>query len=69
MSDDDFFNEIIIARCCRDWPIHRYYAYNTRGRCGICRSVPEIVNELYPESEYARNKVGSDSSMDRATDF
>ena len=48
--------DIIIMRCCRDWPIHRGYAYGPVGSCGICRTVPVVTNELYPESEYARNK-------------
>lgn len=59
---------IIILRCCRDWPAHWSYAYGTKGRCGICRQTPMIIDEPYPESEYAKNK-GLGSSTDRAPDF
>ena len=66
---DEHWNEIIIVRCCRDWPIHRHSAYHRMGRCGLCRQVPTVIDELYPESLYARNQISPDSSMDRATDF
>ena len=65
----EHWNEIIIVRCCTNWPIHRHSAYGPMGRCGICRQTPIVVEELYPESLYARNQISPDSSMDRATDF
>jgi hypothetical protein len=40
-------DSIIILRCCRDWPVHAYCAYATSGRCGICREIPEVINEPY----------------------
>lgn len=39
---------IITLRCCRDWPCHESHAYGYSGRCGICKEVPEVVNEEYP---------------------
>lgn len=38
---------IITLRCCRDWPCHESEAYRYSGRCGICRQVPEVINEEY----------------------
>lgn len=38
---------IVTLRCCRDWPCHESYAYGHRGRCGICRQIPEVVDEEY----------------------
>jgi len=52
----EIWNDVITLRCCRDWPIHRHSAYGRMGRCGICRNIPVVIEELYPESEYARNK-------------
>ena len=60
---EEHWNEIIILRCCRDWPIHRHSAYLQMGRCGLCRQTPVVIEELYPESEYARNKTSPDSSI------
>lgn len=39
---------IITLRCCRDWPCHESHAYGHHGRCGICKQIPEIVDEEYP---------------------
>ena len=39
---------IITLRCCRDWPCHESQAYGHYGRCGICRQIPEIIDEEYP---------------------
>lgn len=51
-----YWNDIIILRCCRDWPIHRHSSYGLLGRCGLCRQVPELVDEIYPEASYFINK-------------
>lgn len=49
-------DEIVILRCCRDWPIHVYATFNY-GKCGICKTKPEVVYEKYPESQYAKNRT------------
>ena len=52
-------NDIIILRCCRDWPIHAYAVYGQAiGRCGVCHERPYAIWEIYPEEKYARNQVG-----------
>jgi hypothetical protein len=51
-----YWKEIIILRCCRDWPIHRDQTTGHPGRCGICRQVPYVVDEIYPEDKYAKNQ-------------
>ena len=38
--------EVIILRCCRDWPVHLSHAYGT-GTCGLCRERPTLVFEPY----------------------
>lgn len=44
MNEYVVFPEYLTARCCRDWPhIPGSRAYS----CGICRKVPNIVNEPY----------------------
>lgn len=50
--------DIIILRCCRDWPVHAYAIYDY-GTCRLCGNRPEAVFEKYPESEYARNKYSA----------
>jgi hypothetical protein len=47
----------VILRCCRDWPCHLAEAVYRGGRCGICKKVPEIVIETYPEHLYAHNRI------------
>lgn len=39
---------IITLRCCRDWPCHESHAYGYGGKCGLCKSIPEVVDENYP---------------------
>ena len=56
-------NDIIILRCCRDWPVHVDHAIGWNGKCGLCRQVPKIVWELYPEEKFARNQ-GSGCNID-----
>lgn len=63
-------SDIVILRCCRDWPCHATEAYGFGGKCGLCRKSPVAVAELYPLPEGARNwRTSPDSSMDRAPDF
>lgn len=50
-----YWKEIVILRCCRDWPVHRDHAAGN-GRCGMCRQVPHLVDEIYPEEKYAKNQ-------------
>jgi hypothetical protein len=50
-------NNIIILRCCRDWPVHAYMAYSG-GRCGLCGQSPIVVNEPY-KVEQINSKVSS----------
>lgn len=51
-------NDVVILRCCRDWPVHVHSAYWKMGKCGICGEVPKVILELYPEEKYARNQAG-----------
>lgn len=60
-------DSIIILRCCRDWPCHVYMAYGTKGRCGICHQVPDIINEPYPQEQYAKNKPSQLSWIEHRT--
>lgn len=53
---NDYKDDIIILRCCRDWPIHRSAAYTTNGRCGICRKIPQVIHELYVKEKFAKNQ-------------
>ena len=50
--------DVVILRCCRDWPVHVHSAYWKMGKCGTCGEVPKVILELYPEEKYARNQVG-----------
>lgn len=56
----DPINPIVILRCCRDWPCHLQMAYGTNGRCGLCRQVPDIINQPYVEPDFKgpRSSVG-----------
>lgn len=33
---------LVIARCCRDWPV---YSFMPWGRCGICGERPELTDK------------------------
>jgi len=49
-------NDIIILRCCRDWPVHAHTAYNTNGKCGLCHDFPIVVWEKYQEKKFTRDE-------------
>jgi hypothetical protein len=50
--------DVVILRCCTDWPVHLHSAYGKMAKCSICGEVPAVVLELYPEEKYARNQAG-----------
>lgn len=63
MDDEPLLeNDIIILRCCRDWPVHVHSAYGNMGKCGICKKVPTLVAERYPLEKYARVTRGKNKS-------
>lgn len=48
MNATKWNDRLIILRCCRDWPCHEGMAYAYKGRCGLCKEIPTVVNEEYP---------------------
>ena len=37
-----FLDVVVIARCCRDWPV---YPFSPMGRCGYCGERPERTDK------------------------
>lgn len=70
MSEYAVFPEYLTARCCRDWPhVPGSRAYS----CGLCRKVPDIVNEPYkrlrtPEDDAIREIGKLHDILDRKHD-